>query len=58
MAKPQVDVVEGMRNVTLFVELKRTTELRWRVWLATKLIFLAALLMNCNVDISSRDDSV
>jgi hypothetical protein len=50
-----VDGVDGMRNVTLYVRVKRDTELRWRIWLGARLMYLAALVWNCNISISNVD---
>lgn len=47
--KAQVDMVKLMRQTTMHVTVKRGNELRWRVWLATKLILLAAMVMNCRI---------
>lgn len=51
--KTQLDVVDGMRGTTLYVKIKRGTELQWRIWLATRLIMLAAMIMNCNIEIEA-----
>lgn len=47
--KAQIDMVKLMRQTTMHVTVKRERELRWRVWLATKLILLAAMVMNCRI---------
>jgi hypothetical protein len=49
--KAEVDAVDGMRQVTMYLRIKRGTELRWRLWLGTRLIALAALVMNCNIEV-------
>ncbi len=48
--KAELDSVNMMRHVTMYVRVKRGTELKWRTWLGTKLIMLAAVLMNCNIE--------
>jgi len=45
-----VDAVDGMRQITMRVSLKRTTELQWRIWLAMHLIALAAWVLNCRIE--------
>lgn len=50
-----VDVVKGMKNVTLTVTLKRKNELTLRVWIAKRLIALAVWVMNCNLKIDEVD---
>lgn len=40
-----------LRDVTLHVKLKGLRVLRMRIWLGTKLVMLAALVMGCNIDI-------
>ncbi len=47
--KANVDVVKGMRLVTMHVRLEREAEMRFRVWLGCRLIALAAWVMNCNI---------
>ena len=51
-----VDVVEGMQNFVIRVNLKRVKELRLRTWIGRHLIVLAAWIMNCNLDILGDDD--
>ena len=46
-----VDAVELMRDVTMYVRIKRLRELRFRNWLGTRLIGLAALIMNCRIEV-------
>lgn len=46
-----VDVVNLMRDVTFHVTLKRATELKWRMWLGVHLLYLAAVVLNCNLEI-------
>jgi hypothetical protein len=48
----EVDAVDSMRHATLYVTIRRDAELRWRWRLAKRLIRLAALVMNCDIDIS------
>jgi len=45
-----VDVVEAMSGVTMHVGFKRTNEMWWRVWLATKLLHVAAWVLNCGIE--------
>lgn len=56
MARLEYDAVDTMRGVTLYATVKRGTELRWRMWLGVRLMFLAAWVMNCNVDITGVAD--
>ena len=56
MAKAELDMVDAMRHTTFHVKIKRGTELRWRIWFATKLILLAAVVMNCNIDVEGFGD--
>lgn len=51
-----VDVVDAMSGVTMHVDFKRTTEMRWRVWLATKLMSLAAWVLNCGFTLDGDKD--
>lgn len=46
-----VDAVQQMQNVTMHVRIKRLHELRFRNWLGTRLIGLAALIMNCRIEL-------
>lgn len=47
----EVDAVQQMRHVTMHVRIKRLRELRFRNWLGTRLIGLAALVMNCRIEV-------
>lgn len=49
--KAEFDAVDMMREATMTVTVKRGTELQWRLWLGTRLIALAALVMNCNIKV-------
>ena len=51
MKPPPYDAVAEMRNTVLHVRVTHTHELRWRVWLALRLILLAAWVLNCQVDV-------
>ncbi len=54
--KAEFDAVNMMRHATMYVRVKRGTELQWRLWLGTRLIALAALVMNCNIKIEAESD--
>lgn len=56
--KAEVDAVDMMRQVTMHVRIKRGTELQWRLWLGARLIALAGLVMNCNIEINGLNDDV
>lgn len=56
VAKAELDMVDAMRRTTFHVKIKRGTELRWRIWLATKLIIWAAVVLNCNIDMEGMSD--
>lgn len=43
-----------MKFATLTVKLKGVRTLRFRIWLGTKLVVLAALVMGCNVDVEQN----
>jgi len=49
-----VDMVELMNSMTIQVKVKRAKELRVRFWLACKLIALAALILNCAIEIDGE----
>lgn len=49
--KAEIDMVDTMRYVTMYVKFRREREARWRWWLGMKLILLAAIIINCNVEI-------
>lgn len=51
MARLEFDAVKTMRGVTLYATVKRGTEVKWRVWLGVRLMYMAAWVMNCNIDI-------
>ncbi len=53
-AAAEVDAVNMMRQVTMHVYVKRGTELKWRLWLGTKLIVIAAFVLNCHIDIKGK----
>ena len=42
-----------MSNVTMTVTITGLTKWRFQVWVATRLIGLAAVVLNMNIDISS-----
>ena len=46
-----VDAVQQMQNVTMHVRIKRLREMRLRNWLGARLIGLAALVMNCRIEV-------
>jgi hypothetical protein len=46
-----IDVVELTKNFTVVIKLKRYTEWRVRWWLAKLLLFLAARVANCNIEV-------
>ena len=46
-----LDMVDLMHSMTIQVKVKRGKELRVRFWLACKLIALAALILNCHIEI-------
>ena len=50
-----VDAVKTRRQTTLVVHVsvKRMRELALRLWIGCKLIWLAALIMNCGVEIKT-----
>ena len=50
-----VDAVDLMQNTTITVRMKRVKELRFRIWVAKRLVFLAALFLNCNIDFGMED---
>ena len=50
-----VDLVDGMRHTTVRVNFKRVLEFKWRTWLATRLFFSGAWLLNCNIEFDSGD---
>lgn len=50
------DATKVMRQITLHVRIKRATELKARLWVGTRLIELAALIMGCNLDIEATED--
>ncbi len=49
--KAEVDAVNMMRQVTLHIRIKRDKELGFRLWLGARLIALAALVLNCQIEI-------
>lgn len=55
--KAEVDAVDMMRRATMHVRIKRDRELAWRLWLGTRLIMLAALVMNCNIEVEGIEES-
>ena len=50
-----VDVVDGMRDTTLHVKFNRVYEFKLRTWLATRLFFSGAWLLNCNIEFDFGD---
>jgi hypothetical protein len=52
--KANFDSVKMMRQLTLNIRATRTTELKWRIWLGVRLFYLAAWILNCNVNIESE----
>ena len=56
MAKATTDCVKTMRSITLTVKLKRLNELRLRVWLGRQMLKLAALVMNCNIEMEPNNE--
>jgi len=42
------------KNVTLSVKIKFTRELKLRLWIATKLMNLAAIILGCGFDIETE----
>ncbi len=54
MARGTVDVVEGMKCVTLSVRVTRVRELTARLRLAVWLMRLAARVANMNIEIKDR----
>ena len=54
--KADIDMVNGMRMVTMHVHLKRDNEMRLRVWLGCKLMTFAAWVMNCNIALTQEGD--
>jgi hypothetical protein len=55
--KTSVDVVDAMRGINLRVDFRRVRELSWRIWLGTKLIGLAARIMNCGIEFEKTGES-
>ncbi len=53
MARAIVDMRDTMQRITLKVTIKHEKETRFRLWLATKFIKLAALIMGCGIEFSS-----
>lgn len=49
-----IDKVKMMRQVTLYARITRATEWQWRMWLGARLMFFAAWVMNCNLEIEGR----
>jgi hypothetical protein len=46
-----VDGVKLQRQIYMTVKIKRATELQWRIWLGVRLMYVAAWIMNCNIDV-------
>lgn len=46
-----IDAVKAMKSLYMHVSIFRTRELRLRLWLAKWLIRLAALVINCELEI-------
>jgi hypothetical protein len=51
-----MDMVKTMHDATLTVHMKRVPELKARLWIATRMMMLAALIMNVNIEINQGDD--
>lgn len=51
-----VDVVDAMSGVTMRVDFKRTTEMQWRLRLATWLMRAAAWVLNCGIEFDEDKD--
>lgn len=51
MASAHVAIRKPLENATLTVEVKCTRELKVRLWLGTRLLFLAALLLGCRLEL-------
>lgn len=51
--KAEVDAVKMMRHATMHVRIKRDRELSWRLWIGTRLIMLAAIVMNCSIEVEA-----
>ena len=54
--KLNIDAVKLMRQVTLHVHAKRTTEARWRIRLGVWLMCLGARAIGCNITIRGEID--
>jgi hypothetical protein len=46
----EVDAREALRSVTIKVKLTHCTEVRARLWLGTRLIKLAAWVLDCSLE--------
>lgn len=56
MAKiAEVDLVDVMSRSKMYVELKREREMKLRVWVAVRLIALAAWVLRSKVEVSLVD---
>ncbi len=53
-----VDLMKQMRNVTLTIEIKRSHELRVRLWLAARLIHLAGWVAGCRLKVEEIEPPV
>jgi len=49
---PPIDAVESMRRLTITVTITRANELKARIWIAKRLLALAAWVANCNLEIT------
>ena len=47
----EIDSVKLMQRITMTVKLKRHRELKFRLWLATRLLILAAWIGNFNIEL-------
>ena len=51
-----IDGVKAMRNLNLEVRIKRARELRLRVWLGLKILWLATWVIGCDCDVVEEGD--
>ena len=53
MANPAINVPiqEGLRNITMTVHITGLGKFKFQLWVATRLIKLAARIMNMNIEV-------
>lgn len=55
MKMPPLDMVDSMKSIVITVEVKRGTELIWRIRLGRWLIGMAARVLNCSIEVNGLE---